>query len=315
MNHPAVTALIPVVLFIVIGYMAGRLRWIGAGSVKDLSNLVFMVLAPALLFRTMASVHVQDLNFRPILMYFLAASVVFAAVLLVKGFNRTGAVLALAGTFSNTVMIGVPLVGLAFGERGLVMLFTLVSVHALVLLSAATIVLEVALLREEARHGRAPERHMAGTVALAVRNGILHPVPLPIIAGLLFAQTGWSIPGLIDKPLMLLGQALGPLSLVLVGVTLAFGSVGTHLRGALGLAMVKNLAFPVSVWAMGRLFGMQGTDLAVMVMTAALPIGANVFLFSQRYGVAQGVVTASVAVTTFAGLVTLPLWLWAVSGL
>ena len=156
---------------------------------------------------------------------------------------------------------------------------------------------------------------MAGTVALAVRNGILHPVPLPIIAGLLFAQTGWTIPGLIDKPLMLLGQALGPLSLVLVGVTLAFGSVGTHLRGALGLAMVKNLAFPVSVWAMGRLFGMQGTDLAVMVMTAALPIGANVFLFSQRYGVAQGVVTASVAVTTFAGLVTLPLWLWAVSGL
>ncbi len=315
MNHPAVTALIPVVLFIVIGYLAGRLRWIGAGSVKDLSNLVFMVLAPALLFRTMASVHVQDLNFRPILMYFLAASVVFAAVLLVKGFNRTGAVLALAGTFSNTVMIGVPLVGLAFGERGLVMLFTLVSVHALVLLSAATIVLEVALLREEARHGHAPERHMASTVALAVRNGILHPVPLPIIAGLLFAQTGWTIPGLIDKPLMLLGQALGPLSLVLVGVTLAFGSVGTHLRGALGLALVKNLAFPVSVWAMGRLFGMQGTDLAVMVMTAALPIGANVFLFSQRYGVAQGVVTASVAVTTFAGLVTLPLWLWAVSGL
>jgi hypothetical protein len=34
------------------------------------------------------------------------------------------------------------------------------------------------------------------------------------------------------------------------------------------------------------------------VLSAALPIGANVFLFSQRYGVAQEEVTAGVAVST-----------------
>jgi predicted permease len=37
---------------------------------------------------------------------------------------------------------------------------------------------------------------------------------------------------------------------------------------------------------------------SVMVLSAALPIGANVFLFSQRYGVAQEEVTAGVAVST-----------------
>ena len=42
-----------------------------------------------------------------------------------------------------------------------------------------------------------------------------------------------------------------------------------------------------------------------MVVTAALPIGANVFLFSQRYAVAQDLVTASVAMSSMLGLLTL----------
>jgi predicted permease len=51
------------------------------------------------------------------------------------------------------------------------------------------------------------------TVALAIRNAVIHPVPILILAGLLFSQTGWTIPPVIDRPLELLGQALGPLAL------------------------------------------------------------------------------------------------------
>ncbi|MDP1998382.1 MAG: AEC family transporter, partial [Rhodoferax sp.] len=42
MNHPVLTALIPVVLLIAIGFIAGRAGWIRAVATKDLSNLVFM---------------------------------------------------------------------------------------------------------------------------------------------------------------------------------------------------------------------------------------------------------------------------------
>jgi malonate transporter len=53
-------------------------------------------------------------------------------------------VLALAAIFSNTLMIGVPagVAGLWRGP-GLVQLFTLISMHALVLLTFATVVLEL----------------------------------------------------------------------------------------------------------------------------------------------------------------------------
>ena len=224
-----------------------------------------------------------------------------------QGFTRRAAVLALAATFSNTVMIGVPLVALAYGQAGLVMLFTLISVHALVLLTLATIMLELAVAREAAASGEQAGQHMALTILAAVRNGIFHPVPLPIMVGLLFAQTGWVLPEIVDKPLALLGNAFGPIALVLVGVTLTQVRVGADLKGALGLALIKNVAFPALVAGLSWSLGLSGLALSVMIVAASMPIGANVFLFSQRYQVAQELVTASVAVSTLLAMLTVSL--------
>ncbi len=306
MTDPVLSALLPVVLLIAIGYVAGRAGWIRAEGIKDLSNLVFMVLTPALLFRTMSTVHVEELDFKPVAMYFVAATLLFALMLVWQGFTRRATVLALAATFSNTVMIGVPLVGLAYGQAGLVTLFTLISVHALVLLTLATVVLELAVAREATADAR-ESRHMMLTVLLAVRNGIFHPVPLPIIAGLIFAQTGLVVPTLLDKPLLLLGNAFGPMALVLVGVTLTHVRIGEHFKDALALALIKNLAFPALVAALSWTLGLSGLSLSVMIVAAAMPIGANVFLFSQRYRVAEELVTASVAVSTALAMLTVSL--------
>ena len=174
-----------------------------------------------------------------------------------------------------SIMIGVPLVGLAFGEAGLVTLFTLISVHSLLLLTSATVVFELAAARE--RRGQAGQVHvpMWRTVLQAVRNGIVHPVPLPIMAGLLFAQTGLELPQGVDKPLQLLGQALGPLALLLVGVMLAFSTVGVYFRVALRIALVKNLALPLVLAVLGWALGLSGLSLAVMIVIAALPVGTS----------------------------------------
>ena len=315
MNSIVLSSLIPVVLLIAIGFIAGYAGYIRAEATKDLATLVFTVLTPALLFRTMSTVHVERLDFKPVAVYFAAAILLFAAMLFWQGATRRGAVLALAATFSNTVAIGIPLVGLAYGEAGLVTLFTLISLHALILLTLATVMLELAVAHEAASKippdpgddPRSRRRRMARMVLRALRNGILHPVPLPIIIGLLFAQTGLVMPEVVDRPLMLLGNAMGPLALVLVGATLASARIGVQLKGAMGLALLKNLVMPAMVAAIGWAVGLTGPPLTVMIVAASLPIGANVFMFSQRYEVAQELVTAGVAVSTVLGVVTISL--------
>ena len=303
MNHPVLSALAPVVALIALGYLLGWRGWIRASWVRPLSDLVFLLLSPLTLFRTMSSVRLEQLEPWPVLAYFGALALVFIATLLGMGRDRRAAVLALATTYSNLVMIGIPLVSLAYGDAGLVVLLTLVSLHALLLLVSATVALELALARE----GRPGDGQAWRTVALAVRNAVLHPVPLPILAGLLFAQTGWALPAWVDLPMGWAAKAFAPAALLLVGLTLASIGIGRHLRAAAVLVLVKNLLLPGVVLLLGWALGVQGLPLTVLLVAAALPIGANVFLFAQRYGVAQAEVTAGVALSTLVSVFTVSL--------
>lgn len=306
MNHPVVSSLLPVILLISIGFMARRLRWVRPEATRDLSNVVFLLLAPALLFRSMSGVHVEQLNLRPVAAYFMATFVIFFGTLWLRGVNRSGAVLTMASTYSNTVMIGVPLIGLAYGEAGLVTLLTLLSVHALVLLTSSTVAVEIACAREQAARGegRTNARQILRTFGRALRASVINPVTLPVISGLLFAQTGWVIPSVIDRPLQLLAQSFGPLALVLVGITLAQTRVGDYLRGALVVSASKNLLHPLLVALFAWVLGVTGVPLAVMVLTASLPVAANAYLLAQRYQASEDLVTASVVVSTVLALVT-----------
>jgi malonate transporter len=303
LDHPVPTSLLPVVLLILIGFVAGKAKLVRAESVRDLSNLVFLVLVQALLFRTMSSVHIEQLDFKPVAQYFLVAGVLFLAMLWTYGGNSRASVLALASIFSNTLMIGVPLIGLAYGQEGQVLLFTLISLHALVLLSLATLVLELQMAHEQtALSGE--RRPIWRTVVSAMRNTLIHPIPMPIFLGLLYAQTDWGLHPAVDQPLALLSSAFSPVALVLVGITLAFTSMGQRLSLAIRLSLVKTVVHPLLMGGVGYFLGLRGLHLAVMTVAAALPIGANVFLFSQRYRKEEDAVTAGVAVSTAMAMVS-----------
>ena len=92
MNQLVFVSLVPVVLLIAAGFIAGRSGWIRPQAIKDLSNLIFLLLMPALLFRTMSRVRVEQLDFKPVAVYFLAVIILFGGTLLVQGFNRRAAV-------------------------------------------------------------------------------------------------------------------------------------------------------------------------------------------------------------------------------
>jgi malonate transporter and related proteins len=59
----------------------------------------------------------------------------------------------------------------------------------------------------------------------------------------------------------------------------------------------------VGAWSVG----VTGLPLTVVVVTAALPVGANVFLFAQRYQTAQELTTATMGLSTLAAPLTLSL--------
>lgn len=303
-DHPVVASLAPVFILIGLGFIAGKRQWIRESAVKDLTNLVFFLLIPALLFRTMSTVHLETLELKPMLAYFFAALVLLCGSIVWRGFDRKSVVMALGGVFSNMVMIGIPLVQMAYGKEGLVTLLTLVSVHAIVVLTTATCALEFAVAREQRGQGTGLPSTLS-VVWTAFKNALIHPVPLPIVAGLLFAQTGWSVPPVVDLPMRLLGSAFGPVSLVLLGTSISASPIRGQLKPALEMVCAKNVVLPLMVFLSAWALGVQGLALTILVVVAALPMGSNVYLFAQRYGVATDLCATGMGLSTFLALFTL----------
>ena len=304
------SSLIPVLFCIALGWVVARIGWVRDAAIKDLSNLVFLVLTPALLFRTMGNVRLQELDFRPVVLYFAAVAILFIGTMLVRGFSKRAAAEALSCVFGNTVMIGVPIIQFVFGNDALIVLFTLVSLHSLILLTSATLIFELAESRDARARGDAAPAPLWRTLLQAARKSIIHPVPLPILIGLIFAQTGLKLPDGLDKGLQMIGSALSPMALLLVGISLAFTRIGANMRSAMSISLVKNLVMPALVLLIAPVLGVSGLPLAVMFVIAAMPVGANVFYFTQRYGVMQQEVSASIAASTLLSLATLPLAIW-----
>jgi malonate transporter len=306
--------LLPIFLLIGIGFAASRMRVVGEDGVKAMSDLAFMLFLPALLFRSMAR---TDFSAFPVLApaaYFGTGTVLFALGYLVlrrRGLDvRRATVFGLSGTYSNLVMLGVPLVRLAYGERGLAVLLSLVALHALILLVLATLVVEFCDRAARAASSEPASRsRWAATLAEVARTAILQPVILPILAGFAWAQTGWQLPAPIDATLLLIGGAAPTLCLILLGASLVQFDPRAELGAALRLTLMKSIVHPLAVYAAGRwIFGLDTLSLSVLTVAASLPIGANAYLLAQRYQAGFAPISAGVTLSTVAtGLTIGPL--------
>ncbi len=300
--------IVPVFGLVLLGWGIGRTKLLSPEGLRGLTGVTFYALFPALLFSSMAKVRIQTLDPQILLVFFGSALAIFAVLLLL---GRTvglrlgdRSMFALSGTFSNGVGIGIPFITYAFGEKGLVPLLMIISVHSLILLTLASFLMEIDA--QGAARGRLVRR--LGGAALAMMK---HPVIPSIFAGLAWGELTRAVPGIamptsVDRILQALATAAPPCGLIMVGASLAHVGLRGHWQLAAVAAFFKLAILPLTVWAVGKhVFPLDPLWLTVAVLDSALPAGANVYLIAQIYGVGVGRATNAVVISTAASVVTL----------
>ncbi|HSN32776.1 MAG TPA: AEC family transporter [Ideonella sp.] len=315
MSSAVFLKLLAIFATIAIGWAAGRTRpFAGAEVARTVSNTTFFVFVPALLFRATARIDLAAMPWRALDVFFVP---VVGWMLLVYALQRRRrdprdvarpGVRAITVAFGNTAQFGIPVATALFGEAGLQLHLAIISLHALILLSVLTLLVERDLAQAAAHGGGRPAQPLR-TLAMTARNTVIHPVVLPVLAGLAWNLARLPLPGPLDEVLVMLGSAVVPLSLVAIGLSL--GHYG--LRGAAGtavaMAAAKLLVLPALVFACGLVAGLRGLPLAVVVVASALPTGVNALLFAQRYRSGEGETTATIVLSTLAFAASAPLWL------
>src|SRR5437763_3564548 len=174
---------------VAIGWAVARAGRLGSGDAsRVLSGAAFYIFVPALLFRTSARLDFHRLDTRVLFAFFgptlLLVGLVYAALRLRRPLEAGAAepsVRAITSAFGNAVQIGIPLAAALFGEAGLALHLTVVGLHSLVLLTVLTALVEVDLARANPGVGDRRAR-LVRTLATTVRNTVIHPVVLPVLA-------------------------------------------------------------------------------------------------------------------------------------
>lgn len=296
--------ILPVFGIIILGYGMVALRILPVRLARLISDFVYWIAIPAILFRSM-SVNAPHLGgrFGLLAAYYLGATIVFLAGILVarRIWHYDLARQGLAGfacCFGNTVQIGIPLVFAALGPEGLAGHTLIVAAHAIYLMTAATLVVEWG---RSGGNGRVLNRLGAALRAIA-----FNPVILSIALGLAWSEAGPDLPRAIALPIDALAYIAGPAALFVAGAALTQFRIGSRLRESLILAAIKIIALPAVVWVLAaHVFGLSPMEIAIATIAAGLPTGNNVFILAQRYRLYEDVAASATIISTAASAVTL----------
>jgi malonate transporter len=288
-----------IVAIIVVGYLIGRFNLLGPSADRVLSRLAFFVLSPALLFTVLAEANVAHL-FSAFLPISAIAAVMDIAVFLMIAlllWRRSipqATIGALSSAYVNANNIGLPVSVYVLGDA---------SSSAPVILLQLIVLAPIALtILDVSTSGK-----------LSVARILLQPVRNPLIIGsllgLIVAVTHVQIPAPVLAPFQLVGAAAVPVILMNFGMSLHGSRVlapGTDRKDVILASTLKLAVMPVIAWLLAHfVWHLQGHQLFVVVVLAALPTAQNVFNYAQRYDSGVTLARDTVLITTALSIVAL----------
>ena len=290
------TTVLPVFGMIVLGFAFVKARIIEGPAGRGISAFVFNLAIPALLFKTVATMDQQQgAPWTLWFVFFGGIAITWVITALVSQRLPSisasgGAAASMAAGFGNLALLGTPLALAHFGQQVAIPLGMILSIHAPILWTAA------ALHRELARNsGNFSFATLARELFFNLaRNAII----LGLIAGSLWRFTGLGLHPIADRTLSMLADASVPTALFALGISLAGYSLRGAWSGMAALIALKMLLMPLIVFALTLIVDLPPLWEKIAILFAAMPSGANAFLFAERNDESVPAVSAAIAAGT-----------------
>ena len=297
---------LPFFALIGCGYAAARLRLFPVDAIGGLNAFVWYFALPSLVFRGIALRPVAEILDLP---YVAAWAIAGWGVYILTGvtgrvlFKSPFGVCLLQGQgaeLSNIGYMGLPLMIALVGEKAAVPAILAMLTDMVLVQTPTMALLEIARNREG---------HPLATASKVLRGFASNPLVLALAVAATVAALQVPVPEPVDAFTRILGQAAGPCALFAIGAKLASQPVADRFSEVAFMAAGKLFIHPLAVWAsMALLFGMTAERTTIAVLLAALPIGGNLFVVAQNFGIYAArsstaiLVSTAVAVISFSAL-------------
>lgn len=300
--------ILPVFVVIGLGYAMAKWGGMGEGAVDALMRFSQGIAVPCLLFRQIALLDLKT-SFDPglITSFYAGAFLCFAAGFfgawkLFKRPLEEAVTTGFACMFSNSLLLGLSITERAYGPGALSGNYAIIAMHSPLFYGFGILLME--MVRS---HGMGLS---AGALAVKVLKAIFsQSLVLGITLGFVVNVARLPIPGALDAATDMLGKAGLPTALFgLGGVLFRYRPEGD--KGLIALIVgVSLFLHPVATYGLGLLFHLDIASLRSATVTAAMPPGANAYLFAHLYAVGRRANASAVLIATALSIVTAWVWL------
>ncbi|HBH29580.1 MAG TPA: AEC family transporter [Desulfofustis sp.] len=298
--------ILPVFLVIGCGYGAVWRGLMTDEAIDALMRFAINFAIPCLLFSAISTLDLsQDFNIPLLATYYSGAAAGFLAGLLGGRFLfgrgwEDAVVFGFCGLFSNTVLLGLPIMERAYGADSLAANYAIIAIHAPFCYGVGVTAMEII------RADGTSVLHTAGNVLKAMfRNVLVIGVGLGFIVNI----SSITQPAVLTDALALITRAALPVALFGLGGVLVRYRPGGDVRAICYVAALSLVFHPAVVWGVGSATGLEINDFRAAVVTAAMAPGINCYIFASMYGAAQKVAASAVLLGTAASILTVWGWL------
>lgn len=309
-----------VVLFtiVLVGWLCGKLGYMGGDFDKKLSVLVIDVTCPALILSSTMCGTLPDRHLilpllgLSLLTYILLAFAAWTLPRLLTRHVDDRGVVGFALMFGNVGFIGYPIVDSIFGHEAVFYTAVLNVVNTFAVFTVGTM-----LLTKGAEGGMdamdSPLPHSKrGWAKLLLST----PMLAAYLAMLIVAFGLEGIPSVVSAPLTLIGGMTVPAALLIIGSSMSRLSLRTLLGHSTvyATALFRLIVLPLSLLALFRLLGFDALPVSINTVVIAMPVATYGTILCLKMGRDTTLITELTFITTLLSIITIPLIAMVVRG-
>lgn len=298
---------LPVFLILTLGYLIGRVKYLPDNMADALNAYALRIGVPCLLFLAMYNLEFGEAFQVPMLISFYGGAVICftLGIVLSRMFwgRRPGESVAVGfcAVFSNSVLIGVPIAQLAFGDAIMTPVFGIIAFHASSLYTLGMTTMEFS---------KQGGRGVIETLKAAFSSVIANPLMIAILVGVAFNLSGLKLFGALEQAIEMIRATAIPVSLIGIGIVLNRYKISsefteTMLVSVLALGLHPLIAFVLSY----HVFGVDLLYVKAAVIIASMPPGMNVYIFANMYNRAVGLSASVLVIANILSVFTITGWL------
>ena len=284
---------------VVVGYVAGKLDYMGGDFDRRLSNIIIDFTCPALILSSTMGGTLPDRGLIlpllgiSLLTYLLLTAVAFGLPKFITKKNEYHGPVGFALMFGNVGFIGYPIVGALFGHQAVFYAAILNVVNTL-----AVFTIGVMLINGERQR-------------LAFQPKILMSSPMmaAYLAILIVALGLDNIPDIISQPITMIGNITVPGALLIIGSSMSRLSWRTMLgsRVVYVTTAFRLLILPLIIYVLFRTVGFDPMVVNLNTIIIAMPVATYGTILCLRYGKDSTLITEITFISTLLSVLTIPL--------